>query len=53
MTMFVAPKNANVEMWEGARTGLDAAKEVFGADEVLLLLPGKNGDVSTLYKCGH
>ncbi|KAF9306727.1 hypothetical protein BGZ74_004172 [Mortierella antarctica] len=35
MTMFVAPKNANVEMWEGARTGLDAAKEVFGADEAV------------------
>jgi len=32
--MFVAPKNANIEMWEGARTGLDAAKEIFGADEV-------------------
>ncbi|KAF9941249.1 hypothetical protein BGZ67_005484 [Mortierella alpina] len=35
MTMFVAPKNANVEMWEGARTGLDAAKEIFGADEAI------------------
>lgn len=34
MTMFVAPKNANIEMWEGARTGIEAAKEVFGADEV-------------------
>ncbi|KAF9424993.1 hypothetical protein BGZ94_007940 [Podila epigama] len=35
MTMFVAPKNAHVEMWEGARTGLDAAKEIFGADEAV------------------
>ncbi|CAO3574631.1 unnamed protein product [Mortierella alpina] len=35
MTMFVAPKNANIEMWEGARTGLDAAKEIFGADEAV------------------
>jgi intermediate cleaving peptidase 55 len=34
MTMFVAPKNASIEMWEGARTGIDAAKEIFGADEV-------------------
>jgi len=36
MTMFVAPKNANIEMWEGPRTGIEAAKEVFGADEVIL-----------------
>ncbi|KAF9907331.1 hypothetical protein BX616_000465 [Lobosporangium transversale] len=35
MTMFVAPKNANIEMWEGARTGLDGAKEIFGADEAI------------------
>ncbi|KAI8601280.1 peptidase M24 [Dissophora ornata] len=35
MTMFVAPKNVNIEMWEGARTGLDAAKEIFGADEAI------------------
>ncbi|KAG0045961.1 hypothetical protein BGZ83_008835 [Gryganskiella cystojenkinii] len=35
MTMFVAPKNANIEMWEGARTGIEAAKEVFGADEAI------------------
>ncbi|KAF9973728.1 hypothetical protein BGZ73_002997 [Actinomortierella ambigua] len=35
MTMFVAPKNAHVEMWEGARTGVDAAREIFGADEAL------------------
>ncbi|KAF9170793.1 hypothetical protein BGX20_008526 [Mortierella sp. AD010] len=35
MTMFVAPKNANIEMWEGARTGIDAAKEIFGADEAI------------------
>jgi hypothetical protein len=34
--MFVAPKNANIEMWEGARTGIEAAKEIFGADEVCL-----------------
>ncbi|KAI8346437.1 peptidase M24, structural domain-containing protein [Mortierella sp. GBAus27b] len=33
MTMFVAPKDPKVEMWEGARTGLDAAKDIFGADE--------------------
>ncbi|KAF9434834.1 hypothetical protein BGZ76_007344 [Entomortierella beljakovae] len=35
MTMFVSPKNANIEMWEGARTGSDAAIEIFGADEAV------------------
>ncbi|KAF9363149.1 hypothetical protein BGX34_004768 [Mortierella sp. NVP85] len=35
MTMFVAPKNASIEMWEGARTGIDAAKDIFGADEAI------------------
>ncbi|KAG0255763.1 hypothetical protein BG011_004943 [Mortierella polycephala] len=35
MTMFVAPKSANIEMWEGARTGADGAKEIFGADEAI------------------
>lgn len=54
MTMFVAPKNANVEMWEGARTGLDAAKEVFGADEVLFsYFIAALQEMSTFYKYGH
>ncbi|KAG0373371.1 hypothetical protein BGX24_011799 [Mortierella sp. AD032] len=35
MTMFVAPKNANIEMWEGARTGIEAAKGIFGADDAI------------------
>ncbi|RUP44255.1 peptidase M24, structural domain-containing protein [Jimgerdemannia flammicorona] len=33
MAMFVPPRNAEAEMWDGPRTGLEAAKELFGADE--------------------
>ncbi|KAI8353270.1 peptidase M24, structural domain-containing protein [Choanephora cucurbitarum] len=32
-TMFVLPKSASAELWDGPRTGVDAAKELFGADE--------------------
>ncbi|KAI8359147.1 peptidase M24, structural domain-containing protein, partial [Blakeslea trispora] len=32
-TMFVLPKSASAELWDGPRTGIDAAKEIFGADE--------------------
>ncbi|KAI8074540.1 peptidase M24, structural domain-containing protein [Gongronella butleri] len=31
--MFVNPKNAHAELWDGPRTGVDGAKEIFGADE--------------------
>lgn len=31
--MFVRERNAEREMWEGARYGVDGAKSVFGADE--------------------
>ncbi len=34
MTMFVAPKNPSVEMWDGPRTGVLGAVDIFGADEV-------------------
>ncbi|ORE08126.1 hypothetical protein BCV72DRAFT_249007 [Rhizopus microsporus var. microsporus] len=32
-TMFVLPKNAHAELWDGPRTGIEGAKEIFGADE--------------------
>ncbi|CAO3651439.1 unnamed protein product [Mucor hiemalis] len=32
-TMFVLPKNASAELWDGPRTGVDGVKELFGADE--------------------
>lgn len=32
--MFVNPKNAHAELWDGPRTGIDGVKELFGADEV-------------------
>jgi Xaa-Pro aminopeptidase len=31
--LFVMPKNPEMEMWEGKRVGVDAAKSVFQADE--------------------
>ncbi|KAJ9120891.1 hypothetical protein QFC22_002826 [Naganishia vaughanmartiniae] len=31
-TLYVPPKDAHDEMWEGARTGVDNAIKVFGAD---------------------
>ncbi|CAO3631057.1 unnamed protein product [Cunninghamella blakesleeana] len=31
--MFVNPKNANAELWDGPRTGIEGVKELFGADE--------------------
>jgi len=34
MTLLVPPKDPDWEMWNGARTGLDGAREIFGADEV-------------------
>lgn len=33
MTMFVQPRDQANEVWNGPRTGLDGAMEVFGADE--------------------
>jgi hypothetical protein len=32
--MFVNPKNAHAELWDGPRTGTEGVKELFGADEV-------------------
>ncbi|KZV79651.1 Creatinase/aminopeptidase [Exidia glandulosa HHB12029] len=34
LSAFVAPKDENEELWDGARTGLDAAADFLGADEV-------------------
>ena len=34
--LFVRPKDAKAESWEGTRSGLDAATDVFNADEVSL-----------------
>lgn len=31
--MFVLPKNADEELWDGPRTGIEGVKELFGADE--------------------
>ncbi|PIA15853.1 Creatinase/aminopeptidase [Coemansia reversa NRRL 1564] len=33
MTMFVRPKEPEKELWEGPRSGLEAAVDIFGADE--------------------
>ncbi|KAJ2802928.1 aminopeptidase [Coemansia guatemalensis] len=33
MTMFVRPKEPEKELWEGPRSGLEAAVSIFGADE--------------------
>ncbi|KAL1917293.1 uncharacterized protein VTP21DRAFT_4949 [Calcarisporiella thermophila] len=33
MILFVPPRHRDIEMWEGARTGIDGAIEKFGADE--------------------
>lgn len=32
--LFVRPKDAKVEQWEGSRSGTQAAIDVFNADEV-------------------
>lgn len=32
-TMFVQPKSASAELWDGPRTGVEGVKELFGADE--------------------
>ncbi|GAN00672.1 peptidase M24 [Mucor ambiguus] len=32
-TMFVLPKSASAELWDGPRTGVEGVKELFGADE--------------------
>lgn len=34
MTLLVPPKDPDWELWNGARTGLDGAVGIFGADEV-------------------
>ncbi|PWN25288.1 hypothetical protein BDZ90DRAFT_234134 [Jaminaea rosea] len=35
MTMFVPPREAGYEAWNGPRTGTDGAVDVFGADEAI------------------
>ncbi|MCJ1443039.1 MAG: hypothetical protein MMC23_003536 [Stictis urceolatum] len=40
--LFVRPKSPKDEIWEGARSGLDAATDVFNADET--------GDIAHLHK---
>lgn len=35
--MFVLPKNPDLEMWDGTRTGVHGAVDIFGADEVINL----------------
>ncbi|ORY96526.1 peptidase M24, structural domain-containing protein [Syncephalastrum racemosum] len=32
-TMFVPPKSESAELWDGPRTGVEGAKEIFGANE--------------------
>jgi Aminopeptidase P, N-terminal domain len=34
MTMFVPAKDAQMELWNGSRSGTLGAAEIFGADEV-------------------
>ncbi|XP_041778925.1 xaa-Pro aminopeptidase 3 [Anopheles merus] len=34
-TLFVRPKDKHAEMWDGPRTGVQAAVDVFGVDEAL------------------
>ena len=41
--LFVRPKDENAEIWSGARSGVQAAQDVFNADEA-----GDVGDISTL-----
>lgn len=36
--MFVPPKSPADELWDGPRTGVDGAKELFAADEVYSLV---------------
>jgi intermediate cleaving peptidase 55 len=36
--LFLRPKDARAEQWDGARSGEQAALDVFNADEVLLPL---------------
>jgi hypothetical protein len=38
MTMFCEEPDAHSTLWEGARTGTDAAVRKFGADDVSILL---------------
>ncbi|KAF8864766.1 hypothetical protein BDZ45DRAFT_613321 [Acephala macrosclerotiorum] len=40
--LFLRPKNARAEQWDGARTGEQAALDVFNADE--------SGDINNLHK---
>ncbi|GAA6031071.1 hypothetical protein JCM8097_003990 [Rhodosporidiobolus ruineniae] len=35
MTLFVRPKDSYDELWNGARSGIEGACEVFGADEAI------------------
>lgn len=54
--LFLRPKDAKAEQWDGARSGEQAALDVFNADEVLLRLDGawpvlillQSGDINHL-----
>ena len=35
--MLVRPKDETAELWEGARSGMQAAQDVFNADEVVII----------------
>ncbi|PWN46125.1 hypothetical protein IE81DRAFT_336022 [Ceraceosorus guamensis] len=39
MTMFVPPRDELNELWNGARTGIDGAVDIFGADEAFAMEP--------------
>jgi len=40
--LFLRPKDAKAELWDGARTGEQAAMDVFNADEVCCaVIPGR------------
>lgn len=33
--LFMRPKDAHAELWDGPRTGVDAARDLFGVDDAL------------------
>ena len=42
MTLFVRQKDPYIELWDGARTGLDNAVQYFKADDVCFNILIKN-----------
>lgn len=49
MSMFLRPKDKDLELWEGARTGLQGAIDLFGADEVCDRVLDTNSHPSGLF----